>query len=51
VELLKPISGSRYFSYTIVINIQEVYPVCKRRKLQSLGAVVVIGLDKTSKII
>jgi hypothetical protein len=27
------IDGSRYFSYTVVINIQEVYPACKRRKL------------------
>jgi hypothetical protein len=51
VELLIPISGSRYFSYTVVINIQEVHPACKRRKLQSLGAVVVIGLGKTSRII
>jgi hypothetical protein len=30
VELLIPIGGSRYFSYTIVINIQEVHPACKR---------------------
>jgi hypothetical protein len=30
---------------------QEVHPACKRRKLQSLRAVIVIGLGKTSKII
>jgi hypothetical protein len=51
VELLIPISGSRYFLYTVVINIQEAHPVCKRRKLQILGAVVVMGLNKTSRII
>jgi hypothetical protein len=51
VELLILIGGSRYFSYTVVINIQEVHPTCKRRKLQSLGVVVVIGLGKTSRII
>jgi hypothetical protein len=36
-----PIGGSIYFSYTTVINIQEV----------SLGVIIVIGLGKTSKII
>jgi hypothetical protein len=30
---------------------KEVHPACKRRKLQSLGAVIVIKLGKTSKII
>jgi hypothetical protein len=49
VELLIPISGLRYFSYTVVINIQEVHPPCKRKKLQSLQIVIVIG--KTSRII
>jgi hypothetical protein len=48
---LIPIGGSRYFSYTVVINIQEVHPACKRRKLLSLRAIVVNGLGKTSKII
>jgi hypothetical protein len=56
-----PIGGSIYFSYTAVINIQEgasiythlhqVHPACKRKKLQSLGAVIVIEPGKTSKII
>jgi hypothetical protein len=44
-------SGTKYFSYTVVVNIQEVHPSCKRRKLQSLGAVIVGGLGKTSEII
>jgi hypothetical protein len=51
VELLILISSSRYFSYMVVINIPEVHPACKRRKLQSLGVVVVIELGKTSRII
>jgi hypothetical protein len=51
VELLILIGGSRYFSYIVVINTQEVHPECKRRKLQSIGVVVVIGLSKTSRII
>jgi hypothetical protein len=51
VELLILIGSSRYFSYMAVINIQEVHPACKRRKLQNLGAVIVIGLGKTSRII
>jgi hypothetical protein len=51
VELLILIGGSRYFLYIVVINIQEVHPACKRRKLQGRGAVVVIGLGKTSRII
>jgi hypothetical protein len=56
------IGGSICFSYIAVINIQEVrasiyiylhqvHRACKRKRLQSLGAVVVIGLGKTSKII
>jgi hypothetical protein len=51
VVLLIPIGGSRHFSYTVVISTQEVHPAYKRRKLQSLGAIIVIGLDKTSEII
>jgi hypothetical protein len=58
------IGGSIYFSYTAVINIREVRGIYlyssasssssvqkKEKKLQSLGAVVVVGLGKTSKII
>jgi hypothetical protein len=56
------IGGSIYFSYTAVINIQEVgasiyiylhqvHPACKRKRLQSLGVVIVIGFDNTSKVI
>jgi hypothetical protein len=56
-----PINGLIYFSYIAVINIQEIRGIhlCSsassstsmQKKLQSLGAVVVIGLGKTSKII
>jgi hypothetical protein len=35
----------------LYIYLHLVHPACKRRKLQSLGVVVVIGLGKTSKII
>jgi hypothetical protein len=36
---------------TLTEDNKKVHPACKRKKLQSLGAVAVIGLDKTSKII
>jgi hypothetical protein len=57
-----PIGSSIYFSFTVVINIQEVRGIhlylsasssssMRKKRLQSLRAVVVIGLSNTSKVI